>query len=133
MPAFPAPNPSREETMKTLIALVPFVLAAGLASAQDPAAPKPDAKGTERQFAGEVVTADSAAKTLTVKTQIADANGARQEKTLVLGVSDEAASALPSLKTGDKVTVLWRRDDATQKDTVIKVVKTEPVQAPPSQ
>src|SRR5262245_66652761 len=111
--------------MKILIALVPFLLAARLAGAQDTPAPKPDLKGNERQFAGEVVTADAAARTLTVKTTIAAATGEPQEKTLVLGVSEEAAPALQALKAGDKVTVLWRRDDATQKDVVVRVVKTE--------
>ena len=127
--------------MKRLFALMPFVLAASLATAQEqttppPAGPPPAAPppagltGTERQFAGEIVTTDAAAKTLTVKTAVADAKGEKAEKTMTLAVADEVAPKLESLKTGDKVTVLWRRDEAQQRDVVVKVAKGEPVPPP---
>src|SRR5262249_35209709 len=63
------PSPDPEEPMKRLFALLPLVLAASVASAQETNPPRdPNMKGNERQFAGEVVATDTTAKTLTVKT-----------------------------------------------------------------
>ncbi len=117
--------------MKRLIALMPFVLAASLVAAQEATTPPREGlTGAERQFAGEVVTTDTAAKTLTVKTSVADAKGEKSEKTMTLAVAEDVAPKLETLKTGDKVTVLWRRDEAQQRDVVIKVAKGEPVPPP---
>jgi hypothetical protein len=113
--------------MKRLFALLPLVLAASLASAQDTNPPRDSQaqKGSERQFAGEVVATDTTAKTLTVKTSVPDAKGDRSEKTMTLAVADDVAPKLASLAAGDKVTVLWRRDEAQQKDIVVKLNKGE--------
>jgi Cu/Ag efflux protein CusF len=114
--------------MKRLFALLPFVLAAAVVSAQDPnppsaQQPKEGVKSAERQIAGEVVSADATAKTITFKTMAPDATGDRSEKTLTMAVSETAAANLASLKSGDKVTVSYRRDEAQQKDMVTKISK----------
>ena len=114
--------------MKKLFALLPFVLAAAVVSAQDPnppaaQQPKEPMKSAERQVAGEVVSADATAKTITFKTTAPDAAGDRSEKTVTMAVSDIAAANLSSLKSGDKVTVSFRRDEAQQKDMVTKISK----------
>jgi hypothetical protein len=113
--------------MKRLFALLPFVLAASLAGAQDTNPPRDtqQQKATERQFAGEVVATDTTAKTLTVKTAVPDAKGDRSEKTLTLAVAEDVAPKLATLTAGDKVTVLWRRDEAQQRDVVVKLNKGE--------
>ena len=116
--------------MKRLFALMPFVLAASLAAAQETTTPPREGKtGSDRQFTGEVVTTDATAKTLTVKTSVADAKGDRSEKTMTLAVAEDIAPKLETLKAGDKVTVLWRRDEIQQRDLVVKLNKGEP--APP--
>jgi hypothetical protein len=113
--------------MKRLFALLPLVLAASLASAQDTNPPRDTQaqKGSERQFAGEVVATDTTAKTLTVKTSVPDAKGDRSEKTMTLAVAEDVAPKLATLNAGDKVTVLWRRDEAQQRDVVVKLNKGE--------
>ncbi|HEY7513420.1 MAG TPA: hypothetical protein VIC87_03030 [Vicinamibacteria bacterium] len=124
--------------MKRLFALLPFVLAGTLAGAQEATPPREanppreGLKGNERQFAGEVVATDTTAKTLTVKTSVPDAKGDRSEKTMTLAVAEDVAPALATLTAGDKVTVLWRRDDAQQRDVVVKLNKGEAT-TPPSQ
>jgi Cu/Ag efflux protein CusF len=124
--------------MKRLFALLPFVLAGTLAGAQETTPPREGnppregIKGNERQFAGEVVATDTTAKTLTVKTAVPDAKGDRSEKTMTLAVAEEAAPTLATLSAGDKVSVLWRRDDAQQRDVVVKLQKGEAT-TPPSQ
>jgi hypothetical protein len=121
------PSPDPEEPMKKLFALLPLVLAASLASAQDTNPPRDTQaqKGSERQFAGEVVATDTTAKTLTVKTSVPDAKGDRSEKTMTLAVAEEVAPTLATLNAGDKVTVLWRRDESQQRDVVVKLNKGE--------
>ena len=114
--------------MKRLFALLPFVLAAAVVSAQDanpPAAqqPKEGMKSADRQVAGEVVSTDATAKTITFKTMAPDATGDRSEKTVTMAVSDTVAVSLANLKSGDKVTVSFRRDEAQQKDLVTKISK----------
>ena len=118
--------------MKKLFALLPFVLAGTLAGAQEATPPREGMKGNERQFAGEVVATDTTAKTLTVKTAVPDAKGDKSEKTMTLAVAEDATPTLATLSAGDKVTVLWRRDDAQQRDVVVKLHKGEAT-TPPSQ
>jgi len=118
--------------MKTLLAVVPFVLAGTLAGAQETTPPREGTRSNEKQFAGEVVSTDTAAKTLTVKTAAPDAKGERVEKTMILAVADDVTPTLEILKAGDKVVVLWKRDDVQKKDVVIKVAKGEPA-PPPNQ
>ncbi len=124
--------------MKRLFALLPLVLAGTLAGAQEATPPREanppqeGMKGNERQFAGEVVATDTTAKTLTVKTSVPDAKGDRSEKTMTLAVAEDVAPKLATLTAGDKVTVLWRRDDAQQRDVVVKLNKGEAT-TPPSQ
>ena len=66
--------------MKKFLPFVTFALAAMAVSAQETAPPKEGAAAAQqRQFAGEVVTADVATKTLTVKATGLDANGQRVE------------------------------------------------------
>jgi len=118
--------------MRKLILVAPVLLAASLAHAQQattPPAEQAPARSAERQFAGEVVSIDSDAKTLTVKASQLDAKGERVEKTMTLPVQEDVATQLQALAAGDKVTVLWRKDDATQRDTVVKLVKREPAEA----
>ena len=55
------------------------------------------------------------------------ANGQRVEKTLAMAVADSAAPQLETLKPADKVTVLWQRDEAAQRDIVLAITKTPPV------
>src|SRR5262252_95694 len=98
--------------MKKLFALLPFVLAAAVVSAQDPnppaagQQPKEGMKSGERMVAGEVVSTD--------------ATGDRSEKTVTMAVSESIATNLANLKSGDKVMVSFRRDEANQKDLVTK-------------
>jgi Cu/Ag efflux protein CusF len=94
-----------------------------------PAQPPADASRTaNRQFTGEVLSTDVANKSITVKASGLDASGQRVEKTMSLPVADAVASQLEMLKAGDKVTVLWRRDDAQQRDVIVAITKGE---APP--
>jgi hypothetical protein len=136
MPIRPSPEP--EDLMKRLFALLPFVLAGTLAGAQEATPPREanppreGMKGNERQFAGEVVATDTTAKTLTVKTAVPDAKGDKSEKTMTLAVAEDATPTLATLSAGDKVTVLWRRDDAQQRDVIVKLHKGEAT-TPPSQ
>jgi Cu/Ag efflux protein CusF len=127
------PSPDPEEPMKRFFALLPLVLAASLVSAQETNPSRdPNTKGNERQFAGEVVATDTTAKTLTVKTSVPDAKGDRSEKTMTLAVAEDVAAKLATLNAGDKVTVLWRRDEAQQRDVVVKLNKGETT-TPPNQ
>jgi Cu/Ag efflux protein CusF len=115
--------------MKKLFALLPFVLAAAVVSAQDPnppaagQQPKEGMKSGERMVAGEVVSTDATAKTITFKTMAPDATGDRSEKTVTMAVSESIATNLANLKSGDKVTVSFRRDEVNQKDLVTKISK----------
>jgi hypothetical protein len=101
-------------------------------AAQDPApaAPAPAAPaldGTERKFAGEIVSTDVPAKTMTVKASGVDSKGETVEKTLTLAVAESLVDRLGTLNSGDKLTVVWKKDDATQKETVVAFAKaTEP-------
>jgi hypothetical protein len=108
---------------KTWLPFVTLLLAAALASAQEPTPPPEGGGGGERQFAGEVVAVDAAAQTITVRASGTDANGEPVEKTLTLPVAESAAAQLESCEPGDKVTVLWRRDDAEQRDVVTAIAK----------
>jgi hypothetical protein len=105
--------------------LLPLLLVGSSAYGQ---ATEPTTEATrtdERQFAGEVVAVDVAGKTLTVKASQVDTKGERVEKTMTLPVEEAALKQLESITTGDKVTVLWRKDQATQRDTVVKLLKGE--------
>jgi hypothetical protein len=110
--------------MKKWLPLVTFALAAVAVSAQEATPPREGAAAQQRQFSGEVVTADVATKMLTVKATGLDANGQRVEKTLAMAVADNAAPQLETLKPADKVTVLWQRDEAAQRDIVLAITKT---------
>jgi Cu/Ag efflux protein CusF len=85
--------------MKLLSLLIVTLLVAGLALAQQPA--KGGAK--THSVAGEVVSADTNAKTITVK----------QEKgeNFTAPVDPSVAAELANLKAGDKVTLTCRDND----------------------
>ncbi len=117
--------------MKKWLPFVTFALAAAAVTAQEttppPTPPKEGAApAQQRQFSGEVVTADVATKTLTVKATGVDASGQRVEKTLALAVADNVAPQLETLVAGDKVTVLWQRDEAAQRDVILGISKAPP-------
>jgi len=113
--------------MKKWLTFVTFALAAAAVTAQETTTPpKEGAAAQQRQFSGEVVTADVATKTLTVKATGLDASGQRVEKTLALAVADTVAPQLETLNAGDKVTVLWQRDEAAQRDVILGISKAPP-------
>jgi Cu/Ag efflux protein CusF len=113
--------------MKKWLPYVTFAfLATAVSAGQETTPPKEGAAQAQRQFTGEVVSADVAAKTLTVKASGLDSSGQQVEKTMGLAVADSAINQLEGLKAGDKVTVLWQRDDAAQKDVVVAINKATP-------
>jgi hypothetical protein len=112
--------------MKKLWPLVTLLLVVPLARAQETAPPR---DGTERKFAGEVVSTDTTNKTLTVKASGVDSKGEQVEKTVSMPVADSLVERLGTLTAGDKITVVWRKDDAQQKEVIIAFAKSEP---PPS-
>jgi hypothetical protein len=112
--------------MKKWLPFVTLALAAIAVSAQEASPPKEGAAAQQRQFSGEVVTADVATKTLTVKATGLDASGQRVEKTLAMAVADQVAPQLETLAPGDKVTVLWQRDEAAQRDVIMAIAKAPP-------
>ena len=112
--------------MKKLLPLAMLLLVGPLARAQE-TTPPPALDGTERKFMGEIVSTDVPAKTMTVKASGVDAKGETVEKTLTLAVAESLVDRLGALSTGDKLTVVWKKDDATQKETVVAFAKsTEP-------
>lgn len=118
--------------MKKLSLFLPCLLVASFAYGRQAAAPSSEtspkseeARAAERQFVGEVVAVDVAGKTLTVKASQLDAKGEKVEKTLTLPVDEPALKQLASIASGDKVTVLWRKDQASQRDTIVKVAKSD--------
>jgi Cu/Ag efflux protein CusF len=117
--------------MKKLSLLLPLLLVGSFAYGRQAAAPATDEKqasekqADERRFVGEVVAVDVSGKTLTIKASQIDAKGERVEKTMTLPVEEPAVKQLESITTGDKVTVLWHKDEASQRDTVVKVSKGE--------
>jgi hypothetical protein len=112
--------------MKKLLPLMMLMLVAPLARGQEST---PPLNGTERKFAGEVVSTDVPSKTLTVKASGVDTKGETVEKTVTLAVADNLTERLGALNAGDKLTVVWRKDNGTQKDTVIAFAKSDA--APP--
>src|SRR5262249_5388851 len=112
--------------MKKLL-LATLLLVAPIVRAQDPAPAAPALDGTERKFAGEIVSTDVPAKTMTVKASGVDSRRETVEKTLTLGVADNLVDRLGTLNAGDKLMVVWKKDDATQKEVVVAFAKaTEP-------
>ncbi|HJS60012.1 MAG TPA: hypothetical protein VKA01_18030 [Vicinamibacteria bacterium] len=113
--------------MRKLSLLLSVLLVGSVAYGRQTApAPAPEeTRSSERQFVGEVVAVDVQGKTLTVKASQVDAKGENVEKTMTLPVEEPALKQLESITTGDKVTVLWRKDAASQRDTVINVAKGE--------
>lgn len=108
-----------------LLTLASVLFVAGIAAAQEPAPPAapPAAPESARQFVGDVVATDLPTSTLTVKAKGVDAKGDPVERTVTLAVEDALAPRLASLQTGDKVTVLWRRDEARQRDVALAIEK----------
>jgi hypothetical protein len=102
-----------------LLTLASVLFLAGFSPAQEPAPPA--ARGAERQFVGDVVAADVPTHTLTVKATGVDAKGDPVERTVTLAVEDALTPRLASLQSGDKVTVLWRRDEARQRDVAVAI------------
>jgi len=123
--------------LATLLLVAPMVRAQDPAPAapqdpapappQNPAPAAPALDGSERKFTGEIVSTDAPAKTMTVKASGVDSKGETVEKTLTLAVADNLVERLGTLNAGDKLTVVWKKDDATQKETVVAFAKaTEP-------
>ena len=114
--------------MRKLSLLLPLLLVGSVAYGRQtaPAPATEETRSSERQFVGEVVAVDVQGKTLTVKASQVDAKGEKVDKTMTLPVEEPALKQLESITTGDKVTVLWHKDAASQRDTVIKVAKGEP-------
>ena len=111
---------------KTLLfAIVPFLFGVSAGQAQD-AAPPTAARSADRQFVGDVISTDVPGNSLTVKAMAVDAQGNSVERTLTLAVDEALSPRLATLKAGDKVTVLWRRDEAQKRDVVVALEKTAP-------
>jgi Ni/Co efflux regulator RcnB len=106
--------------MRHLALILLLSIAAPYAFSQE-TKPSDSARAKERQFAGEVVSADAAAKSLSVK-----ANGPKGETTLTLAVDDAVVPQLADLKPGDRVTVLWRQGEAGQQNLVVGLGKAPP-------
>lgn len=97
------------KTLKVLMVAavaVPAVVGSALAQAPRPATPPAHAddaaKAAPKSFTGELVVADHAAKTVTVKHMVD-----KKPMQLTFGVEDGALSALASLKPGDHVKVIY--------------------------
>ncbi len=97
--------------MKLLSLLIVTLLVAGLALAQ-----QPPAKGGAKTHSvtGEVVSADTDAKTITVK----QAKG----ENFTAPVDDSVATQLANLKAGDKVTLTCRDNDKGE-HLVVQITK----------
>jgi hypothetical protein len=101
--------------MKNLAAaFLTVILAVGLALAAPIARA---AAGKTHQFDAEFVSADSDAKTLTVKT----ADG----KTLILRAEDQAMTAAKDLKAGEKVTITCRDSDKGAHEAVVSIERAK--------
>ena len=120
--------------MKKFAMLGALVLSAGVALAQQPAAPPPseaaqapqpgsDKPADAKQFTGQVISVDVPGKTITVKKDAADTTG----KTLAVDAS--ALTALKAVYPGDKVKLTWKTD-ATGKEMVQSIEKDKS-SAPP--
>ena len=85
---------------------VPALTGSAFAQAPTPATPpahaEDAAKAAPKSFTGELVVADHAAKTVTVKHMVD-----KKPMQLTFGVEDGALSALASLKPGDHVKVIY--------------------------
>ena len=85
---------------------VPALTGSAFAQAPKPATPpahaEDAAKAPPKSFTGELVVADHAAKTVTVKHMVD-----KKPMQLTFGVEDGALSALASLKPGDHVKVIY--------------------------
>ncbi len=99
---------------KTLLSLLPLVLAAGLAGAAVPAK-KATMKAAPavktHTLQAEVVAADATAKTLTVK-------GKKENE--VMPVASQAEASLATLKPGEKVKLTYQ-DNAQGEHLVVKI------------
>jgi uncharacterized protein RhaS with RHS repeats len=120
--------------MKKFAMLGALVLSAGVALAQQPAAPPPseaaqapqpgsDKPADAKQFTGQVLSVDVPGKTITMKKDAADTTG----KTLAVDAS--ALTALKTVYPGDKVKLTWKTD-ATGKEMVQSIEKDKS-SAPP--
>ena len=120
--------------MKKFALLLSVVFAAGLASAQDAtkakdakvpastkatatththAAAKPAVK--MHKVEAEVVSADAAAKTITIKSDSGDKTSP---------VEGKAVAALKNVKAGEKVTLTCRDNEAGEHQAVVAIMKT---------
>jgi len=122
--------------MKVLGTVLAGLLAvAGVASAQQPQAQEPSTGGTSmasQEIKGEVVSTDATAKTITVKKSEPRPAGEKAEMTL--SVDPKAQTALSSVKAGDRVKLVCRKDSAgTQVVDKIERVDTKPAGDTPPQ
>jgi Cu/Ag efflux protein CusF len=94
------------KTLKFLMvaaAAVPALTGTAFAQAPKPPAHAEDAaKAAPKSFTGELVRADQAARTVTVKHMVH-----KSPMQLTFGVEDGALSALAGLKPGDQVKVIY--------------------------
>jgi hypothetical protein len=111
--------------MKKFALLLSFLLAAGVAGANDAAKKTTStkhttkaataAKDTTHEVAAEVVSVDATAKTITIK-------GEKDNKTVP--VDEKALAAVTELKAGQKVTLICR-DNAKGEHQAVAGVKAE--------
>ena len=122
--------------MKVLGTVLAGLLAAGVATAQQPPAQEPSTGETSKatkEIKGEVVSTDATAKTITVKKS--DPVPAGESSQMTLSVDAKAQSSLSSLKAGDRVKLVCRKDSmGTQVVDKIERVDAKPAgDSPPEQ
>jgi hypothetical protein len=120
----------------TVVSLVAFVLAVGVAAAQEPPQPIPQQPPSRtgpqkpamatKEFAAQVVSTDQQAKTITVKKE----GAAGAEATLLVEAS--AIDALKTVNAGDKVKLVCKTDN-TGKETSVTAIRAaeKPKDKPP--
>jgi Cu/Ag efflux protein CusF len=124
--------------MKVLGAMLVGLLAAGGASAQQPSYPQGQEPATgekskaTQEIKAEVVSTDAQAKTITVKKSDPVATGETAQMTL--SVDPKAESSLKSVKSGDRVKLVCRKDSmGTQIVDKIERVDSRPAGDNPPQ
>ena len=117
--------------MRRLILAVVLTSGAGWAMAQDPQAPPPvqpqqqpapAAKDT-KEMTAVVVATDPTVKTITVKPEGSVAASSPSEATFP--VDEKAVARLKSIKVGEKVKLVVKKDATTGKESVTSIEKSK--------